>query len=189
MNAKTMLLAAVTMSVTPAMATAPLPPPFTRGSEAPVARLGPGENVLTAILALVHRTNPTVPAERAARIATLIVEGCSARGIDPLILAGIIAQESHFHASVQRCQYGFCDFGLAQVNWQTWHRALQLDRDRLINDDAYNIAVATEILADTRARFGAGEGWWTRYHDHRPDRRLRYGQLVRAHAPALFGRI
>jgi phage gp46-like protein len=90
---------------------------------------------------------------------------------------------------VQRCQHGFCDLGLAQVNWETWHQALQLDRRRLVDDDAYNIAVAVEILADTRTRFGDGPGWWTRYHDHRPDHRLRYGALVRAHAPALLGRI
>jgi hypothetical protein len=145
--------------------------------------------VLTAIIQLIHQTNPTVPAERAARLASLIVTECGARQIDPLILAGIIAQESHFHASVQRCQYGFCDLGLGQVNWETWHQALQLDRWRLLHDDAYNIAVATEILVDTRARFGDGAGWWTRYHDHRPGRRLHYGQLVRAHAPVLLGRI
>jgi hypothetical protein len=189
MNARTSMLVAVTMGGSPALATAPLPPPLTRTSDAPVARLGHGEDVLTAVLQLIHVTNPSVPAGRAARIATRIVTECVRRGIDPLILAGIVAQESHFHASVQRCQHGFCDLGLAQVNWETWHDALQLDRKRLVDDDAYNVAVAAEILADTRARFGQGPGWWTRYHDHRPDRRLRYGRLVRAHAPALFGRI
>jgi hypothetical protein len=193
MNARIMLLAAVTMVGTPALATAPVSPPvpspFTRASDSPVARLGPGESTLTAILDLIHQVNPSVPAPRAARLASLIVEECQARGIQPLILAGIIAQESHFHASVQRCQYGFCDYGLGQVNWETWHRALQLDRRRLRDDDAYNIAMAAEILADTRARFGEGPGWWTRYHDHRPGRRVLYGQMVRAHAPVLLGRI
>jgi hypothetical protein len=189
MNARMILLVTVTMGGTPALATAPAPPPLARSSEAAVARLGPGEELLTAVLQLVHRTNQAVPAPRAARIASRIVAECQARGIDPLILAGIIAQESHFHASVQRCRYGLCDLGLGQVNWETWRDALRLDRARLLDDDAYNIAVAADILADTRARFGAGPGWWTRYHDHRPDRRDRYGQLVRAHAPALFGRI
>ncbi len=49
--------------------------------------------------------------------------------------------------------------------------------------------MAAAILADTPDRFGTAAGWWTRYHDHRPDRRIRYGQLVRAHPPVLLGRL
>jgi hypothetical protein len=188
MNGTTMLLAAVTLAGTPALASAP-PPPASSAPRSQATRPGHGEEVLTAILQLIHQTNPAVPAARAARIASLIFAECENRRLDPLILAGIIAQESHFHASVQHCQGGFCDLGLGQVNWETWGEALRLDRKALLHDDAYNVAVAAGILADTRDRFGTAAGWWTRYHDHRPDRRIRYGQLVRAHAPVLFGRL
>jgi hypothetical protein len=188
MKLEAMLLAALSLAGVPLLAPAP-PRPVPFSPAVPVARPGSSDDDLTAILQLVHQTNPTVPASRAARIASLIVDTCRARQLDPFILAGIIAQESHFHASAERCQDGFCDLGLGQVNWETWHRALGLDRGRLIHDDAYNIAVAAGILSETRARFGEGASWWTRYHDQRPDRRLSYGQLVRAHAPALFGRI
>jgi hypothetical protein len=180
---------ALALAGAPALPSAP-PPLRSRPELGPVVSPpGPTEERLTAILRLIHRTNPSVPAWRASRIASLIVRECGARQVEPLILAGIIAQESHFHASVLSCQHGFCDLGLGQVNWETWHRALRLDRERLLHDDAYNIAVAAQILADTRARFGAGPGWWTRYHDHRPERRSQYGQLVRAHAPVLLARI
>ena len=111
-----------------------------------------------------------------------------ARGLDPLLLAGIIAQESHFHADVQACLGRGCDLGVAQVNWETWGATLGLDRQRLVHDDDYNVGVAAEILADLRRRHGEeGARWWTRYHDRRPDRRAAYAALVRAHAPVLLG--
>ena len=96
--------------------------------------------------------------------------------LDPLLLAGIMAQESRFHADVQSCHAGGCDLGVAQVNWETWARELELDRHRLIHDDAYNLAVAATILTDLRVRFRSeGRSWWTRYHDAAPGppRRLR----------------
>jgi soluble lytic murein transglycosylase-like protein len=140
------------------------------------------------IAAFIQRVNPDVPAGRADALATAIVEVSRARDLDPLLLTGIIAQESHFHADLQSCNAGFCDLGVAQINWQTWAHELRLDRQRLIHDDAYNIEMAGEILVDTRARFGGeGPAWWTRYHDARPERRAEYAARVRSHAPVLLG--
>ena len=141
-----------------------------------------------AILAFVRRVNPDVPAPRAAALTAIILEASEAHGLDPLLLTGILAQESHFHADVRSCLGRGCDLGVAQVNWETWGAELKLDRARLIHDDAYNVAVAADILADLRRRFGDEAGrWWTRYHDRRPDRRAQYAEAVRAHAPVLLG--
>ena len=175
----------------PATALAPIPEPL----PPPLQSLGPLPELSAldgpaaqAILGFVLRVNPDVPAARAAALTTTILDVSEAHGLDPLLLTGILAQESHFHADVQSCLGRGCDLGVAQVNWETWGEALGLDRHRLIHDDAYNVGVAADILSDLHRRFGDEAGrWWTRYHDRRPALRAQYAELVRAHAPVLLG--
>jgi hypothetical protein len=182
--------AALTLLALPAVASAPaglgLPPPLRLLPEPPelTALDRPASQ---AIVAFVRRVNPDVPVARATALTAAIVAACERRGLDPLLLAAIIGQESHFHADVQACLGRGCDLGVGQVNWETWGAALGLDRQRLIHDDAYNVGVAADILVDLRRRHG-GEGgrWWTRYHDRRPERRAEYAARVRSHAPLLL---
>jgi soluble lytic murein transglycosylase-like protein len=170
-------LAPVERPLPPPLAALPAPPPLVL--DRPVGH---------AILAFIQRVNPDVTVVRAAALTRIIVEACEARGLDPLLLTGIIAQESRFHADVLSCRGRGCDMGVAQVNWLTWGVELKLDRQRLIHDDAYNVAVAADILVDLHRRFGDEAGrWWTRYHDRRPDRRAQYAELVRAHGPVVPG--
>jgi soluble lytic murein transglycosylase-like protein len=172
----------------PAVVPAPPPLPLPLQALAAPPPLVLDRPVAQAILAFIRRVNPDVPAARAADLTRTIVEASERHRLDPLLLAGIMAQESHFHADVQSCIGRGCDLGVAQVNWETWGAELKLERARLIHDDAYNVGVAADILADIRLRFGEEGGrWWTRYHDRRPERRTEYGQLVRAHAPVLLG--
>jgi soluble lytic murein transglycosylase-like protein len=175
----------------PGVASAPgedlLPPPLQTLSEPPeLAALD--RPVAQAIVAFIRAVNPDVPAPRATALTATILAASEARGLDPLLLTGIIAQETHFRADVQSCLGRGCDLGVAQVNWETWGAARGLDRHRLIHDDGYNVGVAADILADLRRRHG-GEGgrWWTRYHDRRPERRTEYAERVLAHAPVLLG--
>jgi hypothetical protein len=155
------------------------PPPEPPELDRPV-----GQTIRTFILAV----NAAVPPARASALASQIVAASEARGLDPLLLTGIMAQESRFHADVQTCHPRGCDLGVGQVHWETWGAELRLDRHRLIHDDAYAIGVAADILADLRRRFGdEGGRWWTRYHDRRPERRAVYAELVRAHQPVLLG--
>lgn len=185
------IAAMVAVLALPAVASAPagdpLPPPL----ELPA---GPPELAVLdrpaarALAEFVRRVNPAVPRPRAAALAASLVEVGARRGLDPGLLAAILAQESHFHAGVQACLGRGCDLGVAQVNWETWGGALGLDRERLIHDDGYNVEVAAAILADLRRRHGEEGGrWWTRYHDRRAERREAYAARVLAHAAALPG--
>jgi soluble lytic murein transglycosylase-like protein len=180
---------ALLLAAPPATAHAPvdqaLPPPLATLAAPPALVLD--RPVAQAILAFIRRVNPDVPAARAEALTRVIVEASEARALDPLLLTGILAQESHFHADVQSCAGRGCDLGVAQVNWETWGAELKLDRRRLLHDDGYNVGVAADILVDLHRRFGDEAGrWWTRYHDRRPDRRARYADSVRAHAPVLL---
>jgi len=186
-----LVVTTLAVAALPAVARAPveepLPPPLQ--SLAPPPPLPPlARPVAQSILAFIGKVNPDVPARRAAALTTTILEESEAHGLDPLLLTGILAQESHFHADVQSCLGRGCDLGVAQVNWETWGAELKLDRHRLIHDDAYNVRVAAGILKDLRRRFGEEAGrWWTRYHDRRPERRAQYAELVLAHEPVLLG--
>jgi len=185
------LAATLVVLALPAVASAPggehLPPPL-QTLAAPPELSALDRPVAQAILAFIRAVNPHVPAERATALTATILSASEAHGLDPLLLAGIMAQESHFHADVQACLGRGCDLGVAQVNWEVWGEVLGLDRRRLIHDDGYNVGVAATILADVRRRHGAeGPGWWTRYHDRRPERRADYAERVRAHAPLLLG--
>lgn len=184
------IAATLTVLALPAVARAPAgaplpppiqhlaPPPELTALDAPVAH---------DIAAFIRRVNPDVPAPRASALTAAILAESGRHGLDPLLLTGIMAQESHFHAGVQACLGRGCDLGVAQVNWETWGAALGLDRHRLIHDDAYNVGVAATILADLQRRHGAEGGrWWTRYHDRRAERRAAYAAHVRAHAPSLL---
>jgi len=185
------LAATLVVLALPAVASAPgaehLPPPL-QTLRAPPELSALDRPVAQAILAFIRAVNPDVPAERATALTATILSASEARGLDPLLLTGIMAQESHFHADVQSCLGRGCDLGVAQVNWETWGEVLGLDRLRLIHDDGYNVGVAANILVDVRRRHGGeGPGWWTRYHDRRPERRADYAERVRAHAPVLLG--
>lgn len=167
----------------------PLPAPL-QALPAPPELVALDRPVAPAIAAFVRKVNPRVTAPRAVALTGAILEASERRGLDPLLLAGIIAQESHFRAGVQSCVGRGCDLGVAQVNWEVWGAELDLDRQRLIHDDDYNVGVAADILADLHRRYGDEAGrWWTRYHDRRPERRAQYASLVRAHEPALLGRL
>ena len=167
----------------------PLPPPIAM-LPAPSVPTEDGQDLARTIEGFIRSANAAVPPERAAALALTTVEIAQASHLDPLLLAGIMAQESRFHADVQSCHAGGCDLGVAQVNWETWGRELELDRHRLIHDDAYNLQVAATILTDLRVRFRReGRGWWTRYHDARPARRADYAARVRSHEPVLLGRL
>lgn len=190
MTSPRIVAAALTLLALPAVASAPpgldLPPPLQLLPEPPEL-LALDRPASQAIVAFVQRVNPEVPVARATALTAAIVAACERRGLDPLLLAAILGQESHFHADVQSCQGRGCDLGVGQVNWETWGVALGLDRARLIHDDAYNVGVAADILADLRRRHGAEGGrWWTRYHDRRAERRVEYAARVRAHAPRLL---
>jgi len=167
-------------SLPPPLALLPAPPAPERGDR----------DLERTIEGFIRGVNAAVAPERAVALARVTVEIALARHLDPLLLAGIMAQESRFHADVQSCHAGGCDLGVAQVNWETWGRELELDRHRLIHDDAYNLAVAATILTDLRVRFRReGRGWWTRYHDARAERRADYAARVRSHGPALLAEL
>jgi hypothetical protein len=117
------VVATLVVVALPAIARAPmeepLPPPLQ--SLAPPPALAPLDRpVAQSILAFVRKVNPDVPAVRAAALTTTILVVSEEHGLDPLLLTGIMAQESHFHADVQSCLGRGCDLGVAQVNWETW---------------------------------------------------------------------
>lgn len=193
MTTPKILAAALTVLSLPAVASAPvgehLPPPL-QIAPTPPELWTLDRPVAQSIVAFIRRINPDVPVSRATALAASIVVESERHVLDPLLLAGILAQETHFHADVQSCLGRGCDLGVAQVNWETWGAELGLDRQRLIHDDAYNVGVAAGILSDLRRRHGVeGLGWWTRYHDRRPERRAEYAARVRAHGPGLLARL
>lgn len=180
----------LTLLAVPAVASAPagagLPPPL-QLLPAPPELTALDRPAGQAIVSFIRRVNPDVPVARASALGAAIVAASERRGLDPLLLAAIVGQESHFHADVQACLGRGCDLGVGQVNWETWGAALGLDRQRLVHDDAYNLGVAAHILADLRRRHGdEGGRWWTRYHDRRDERRVEYAARVRARAAVLL---
>jgi hypothetical protein len=192
---KALLLVAALIACTPAPVEAP-EPPYCEPPPACFQPAGPSkaevrkqkriERAAKDVKAFVKRVAKNIDDSRAVRISKAIAAGAIERHIDPMVVAAIIAQESHFRRSLYVCHPNnrfeggrACDAGIGQVNWQTWGAHLSLDRHRLVHDDAYNVGVVVSILSDLKRRFGRNEEtWWTRYHDSRPEKREAYFALV-----------
>lgn len=116
---------------------------------------------------------------RAQGLARAIAFAARAWGVPPLLLAGIVRQESSFRSGLRRrfVVHGRCreDAGLAQVN-DVWVRAWGLEAERLVEDDAYGLWVGAKVLAGLRRRYGHREPrrWWSRYHSATPGPRRAY---------------
>ena len=74
-----------------------------------------------------------------------------------------------------------CDHGVAQIN-QIWIKQWSLDRERLINDDEYNLIVSAKILSDLKKRFSKIESnWFGRYNTSNPVKRIEYEARITKH--------
>ena len=131
---------------------------------------------------------------RIREAARLVYAAAQQYGINPLILAGIVHQESNFRSGLKQCWSVYrhhqtevtCDYGLAQVN-ELWIRRWNLDPDKLQNDDAYNLCVAARILKSLRKTYEDLEpsNWWGRYHSGTPSVRATYEGKLMARMAAL----
>jgi hypothetical protein len=123
-----------------------------------------------------------VTSPRAWELARGITSASRRFGIEPLLFAAIVRQESDFQANVKVCYivvrhhacFPTCDYGLAQVN-QVQVDRWGLEADRLVQDDAYNLFQGARVLAILKREYGDDEpNWWSRYNSASPTPRALY---------------
>lgn len=122
----------------------------------------------------VARFEPDI--QRQANLAWAIAVACQRYGLNHVIFARILAQESEFRRGAVNPGSG--DYGIGQVNWHTWSH-LGLNKRRLQYDDEYNIRVSARILATYRKSYAKHErNWWSRYHSSDEEAREEYESKV-----------
>jgi soluble lytic murein transglycosylase-like protein len=123
-----------------------------------------------------------VGASRARQLARGIVFAARHFGVDPLLLAAIVRQESSFRAGVKACylvkrshaSVPTCDYGLTQVN-QVWVDHWGLEPERLVEDDAYALWFGARVLAILQREYAEDEdNWYSRYNSATPEPRAAY---------------
>jgi soluble lytic murein transglycosylase-like protein len=133
----------------------------------------------------IEKSNPQIPKAEAARLARLIEDVATKKGIPLDLMFAIVRQESHFRTGLKACRiYGNtrrCDYGIAQVN-SFWIDELELDANRLRHDDAYNLNVATDILKGVLDRHSKeGRFAYSYYNTADPELRVVYQTLIERH--------
>jgi soluble lytic murein transglycosylase-like protein len=133
----------------------------------------------------IEKSNPGIPKVEAARLARLIEDVATKKGIPPDLMFAIVRQESHFRTGLKACRmYGNtrrCDYGIAQVN-SFWIDELELDANRLRHDDEYNLNIATDILKGVLDRHGKeGRFAYSYYNTSDPELRVVYQTMIERH--------
>ena len=143
-----------------------------------------------ATISYVRRLKPDMPVAQARRLGQQIAFWSKFQGVKPRLLAAIIRRESNFRSGLKSCwivklRHGrtrfTCDLGIAQVN-EVWIDKWKLDRERLQNDDGYNIAVAARVLGWMKKYFGERDpNWYARYHSGTPSLKREYAGQISAY--------
>ncbi len=124
---------------------------------------------------------PGVGAKRAKRLGKMIDYWAAKYDVDPTLMVAIIRTESNFDSGIKACwpapwkgpEEITCDHGLAQIN-QTWIEKWNLDAEKLVTDDSYNIWVMARLLGWIKKYYGEEEEWWGRYHSATPSKKAKY---------------
>jgi hypothetical protein len=124
---------------------------------------------------------PGLGQRQAKRLGRIIDRWALKYEVDPSLIVAIIRQESNFEPSLKSCwpapwkspEAVTCDHGLTQIN-ETWVRKWNLDADKLVTDDEYNVAVAARILAILHRYYGQEPEWYGRYHSSTPSKKRQY---------------
>lgn len=144
----------------------------------------PVERPKDATAQYIRVLRPDVSARRAARLGAVIDYWAKKYDLDPDLMTAIIQAESRFETGIQACwpapwkaadeitkscqpkeKWITCDHGLAQIN-EVWIHNWGLDKDKLLHDDAYNIAIQARLLYQLKKEFGDAEpeDWYGRYN-------------------------
>lgn len=128
----------------------------------------------------IQRLAPDIAPQKAQRLGASIRKWADHYGVDPILIAAILKQESDYRSGIKSCSIVLryrrcevtCDLGIAQVN-QLWIEKWKLDAERLQRDDDYNIRIAARILAQLQKEFASGEpeDWYARYHSGTPSKK------------------
>lgn len=110
---------------------------------------------------------PNLDKKEAKKVAKSIYRHSSTHGLDWRVVATLLAQESGFRRDPNNCglKNSHCkDLGIAQINWRSWGKKLNLSKTSLIRDSDYSIEVMCKILAQIKDKHGKEKRWYTRYH-------------------------
>lgn len=159
-----------------------------------------------AIKKTIQYVQPKLSDTNAEVIANALLRQSREANVDWKIMAMIIAQESGFQQDPKIGKYSCLvrefdrpvvqkktkhgiksvilklkpciDYGIAQINYTTWSKELNLDKQRLLTDIDYNIAVMAEILSRLKSTYKKEKYWYTRYHSFTHSHRRIYADLL-----------
>lgn len=152
-----------------------------------LALAGPGSPAVHSadVQAYIHRVAPQVRPGRSWALARGIVHAGRHFGINPLLLAAIVRQESNFEPGNRVCylvvrhhqSLPTCDYGVSQVN-TVWVDHWHLDAERLVADDGYALWEGARVLAVLQREYGDEPDWFSRYNSSTPGPRQRYAEAL-----------
>lgn len=120
----------------------------------------------------IKELRPGISPRYAWKLGRLVDYWAGRYRLDPDLMIAIIRTESYFEPNTKACWPApwkpegiTCDHGLAQIN-EVWVKEWNLDPDRLVMDDSYNIAIQARLLAQLKRQWAADDlFWYGRYHN------------------------
>lgn len=125
---------------------------------------------------------PALSDEDAEVISEEITQASEDLGVRWEVILAILFQESSLKLDPQGCLHkkGRCkDYGIGQVNFNTWGTKFGWDRVRLLRDLRYSLKASFQVLGHYKKEYGKQEfNWFTRYHSGTPSFRGNYMQAL-----------
>jgi len=124
----------------------------------------------------IIKNNPTINKAYAFKLSNVIHYSAKLYDINPNLYTSILAQESMYKLRAVNTRSK--DYGIAQINHNTI-KAYGFSIDKLTSDVEYSVKAGARVLADFKRSYGHKEkSYWTRYNSSKPDKRIKYQQLV-----------
>lgn len=93
-----------------------------------------------------------------------------------------VRHKKHGHTTytIERKKSHRCmDYGIAQINFHTWGKVLDLNKELLLTDIDYSIAAGAKILYYYKKNFSKHDPkWHLRYHSNTPEYKNAYGKVL-----------
>jgi hypothetical protein len=170
----------------------------------PVNKIPNNKNVeQQTVMELVQFLQPNSTDKVANEIARSVLKNSRSINIDWRLFVSILFQESSLTLDPQNCymdelhpsiariknKVGYkivqkspkkcIDYGIAQINWRTWGKALSLNKELLVTDIDYSIGAATKILSYYKKTYAKKDTrWHLRYHSNTPEFKEEYGNYI-----------
>lgn len=132
--------------------------------------------------AVIRYMQPAHTIGSSIALAKAIIKHSKRTKVDKVLMLSIMYQESSLKLDPQGCfkDKKKCapDYGIGQINFKTWGKFLNLDKNKLLTNVDYSVWATSEVLRIYKKQYSKEKDWHSRYHSKTYHLRYGYYKLI-----------